>query len=94
MGLAPIITQRLMRCLREAADRGVAVIMVEQHVRRALTVSDRVYVLRRGRVVLEAPAADLRNRVEEIEQYYLSTVDLPVDDELRAAHPTAKGNGQ
>jgi branched-chain amino acid transport system ATP-binding protein len=94
LGLAPIITQRLMRSLREAADRGTAVIMVEQHVRRALTVSDRVYVLRRGRVVLEAPAADVRGRVEEVERYYLSTMDLPVDDEAPAVHLTAKGNGQ
>lgn len=77
LGLAPILVRRLLTAVRAAADeRGVGVLLVEQHVRRALEVADRAYVLQRGRVVLSAPAAELRGRMGEIEASYLST---PVD---------------
>ena len=45
--------------VRAAADRGGRV-LVEQHVRQALAVADRVHVLRRGRIVMSGDAADLR----------------------------------
>jgi ABC-type branched-subunit amino acid transport system ATPase component len=72
LGLAPLIVQRLLKVLREAADRGVAVVLVEQHVRHALEIADHAYVLRRGRVVLDGPAADLRGSADEIAQHYLT----------------------
>jgi branched-chain amino acid transport system ATP-binding protein len=49
LGLAPIVVKSLYKSLREAATRtGTAVLMVEQQVRRALSVSDRWYLLRQG----------------------------------------------
>jgi branched-chain amino acid transport system ATP-binding protein len=72
LGLAPLLVNRLLDAVREAArDCGVAVLLVEQHIRSALDVADRVYVLRRGTVVLEGRADELRSRTEEIEQAYL-----------------------
>ncbi len=72
LGLAPLLVARLLDAVRQAAsDRGVAVLLVEQHIRSALEVADRVYVLRRGTVVLEGRAEELRARTEEIEQAYL-----------------------
>lgn len=74
LGLAPILVRRLLTAVRAAADeQGVGVLLVEQHVRRALDVADRGYVLQRGRMVLSAPAADLRGRMAEIEASYLAT---------------------
>ena len=72
LGLAPLIVQRLLKVLRQAADSGVAVVLVEQHVRHALEIADHAYVLRRGRVVLDGPAADLRSSADEIAQHYLT----------------------
>jgi branched-chain amino acid transport system ATP-binding protein len=72
LGLAPLIVERLMLALRAAADEGVGVLLVEQHVRSALAIADRAYVLRRGRCVLEGDALDLRGRIGEIEASYLS----------------------
>jgi branched-chain amino acid transport system ATP-binding protein len=72
LGLAPIIVQRLLRAVRTAADRGMGVLLVEQQIRNAFTVADRAYVLRRGRVVLEGPTSDLRERIDEIEASYLA----------------------
>jgi branched-chain amino acid transport system ATP-binding protein len=75
MGLAPIIVDRLVRALQEAAARGTGVLLVEQHVRKALRIADRVYVLRRGQVALAARAAQFRNRHDVIEDLYLSESD-------------------
>jgi branched-chain amino acid transport system ATP-binding protein len=72
LGLAPMVTQRLMDALRAAASTGVGVLVVEQQARLALDVVDRAYVLSRGEVVLEAPAADLRDHPERLEELYLA----------------------
>ncbi|MEZ5223725.1 MAG: ABC transporter ATP-binding protein [Ilumatobacteraceae bacterium] len=73
MGLAPRIVDRLLTALRDAADRGIGVLLVEQHVHKALEIADRVYVMERGRVSLSGPASDLRDRVDEIQASYLAT---------------------
>jgi ABC-type branched-subunit amino acid transport system ATPase component len=72
MGLAPQIVIQLLDALREAADSGVAVILVEQHVRKALDTADRGYVMRQGRLVMEGTAKDLKGRLAEIEDSYLA----------------------
>ena len=71
LGLAPMIVTRLLTAVRDAAERGVGVLLVEQHARQALSVADRVYVLRRGRVALEGTAAEILDRLDEVEQTYL-----------------------
>lgn len=76
LGLAPLIVQRLMAAVRQAArEMGVGVLLVEQHVRQALSIADRGYVLRRGRVMLSGDAAELLGRLDEIEHSYLADVD-------------------
>ncbi|HKA03618.1 MAG TPA: ABC transporter ATP-binding protein, partial [Acidimicrobiales bacterium] len=72
LGLAPLVVERLIHALRDAANRGVGVLLVEQQVRTALSACDRAYILRRGKVVLEGQGSDLMNRIEEIEVQYLS----------------------
>ena len=48
-------------------------LLVEQHVRKALQYADRAYVMRRGRIELSGTATELRSRIDEIEDQYLST---------------------
>ncbi|MDH4365187.1 MAG: ATP-binding cassette domain-containing protein, partial [Acidimicrobiia bacterium] len=73
MGLAPIVVKRLLEAVRAAADaQGTAVLLVEQHVRKALVYADRAYVMRRGRIELAGTAAEMRSRIAEIEEQYLS----------------------
>jgi branched-chain amino acid transport system ATP-binding protein len=51
-GLAPIIVQELMNVIRElVAGGGMAVIVVEQHAKLALSLTREAIVLERGRVV-------------------------------------------
>lgn len=72
LGLAPMIVDRILEALVEAAaEDGLGVLLVEQLVPKALSVADRVAVLRRGVVELEGEASNLRNRMAEIEELYL-----------------------
>jgi len=72
LGLAPVIVERLLPILRRAADSlGASVLFVEQHVALALQISDRAYILTHGRITLEGPAAELRERRELLAASYL-----------------------
>ena len=73
LGLAPLIVTNLLQAVRDAADqRGVGVLLVEQHVRRALAVADRAYVLERGRITLGGTAAEVSGQIDKIEAAYLT----------------------
>lgn len=72
LGLAPKTVGRLLRAVREAADRGIGALLVEQHVHRVLEVADRVYVLQQGRVRFAGTAADARGSIDEIQATYLT----------------------
>jgi len=59
IGLSPKLVQEVMTLLRQLADHGVTVLMVEQNVRTALKYADRALVLEMGRLALDRPAAEL-----------------------------------
>jgi len=73
LGLAPVVAQRLAPVLRTLADRGVAVLAVEQFAALALAVGDRAHVLKQGRIVLSGRAADLRADGEALREAYLGS---------------------
>jgi sulfate-transporting ATPase len=73
-GLSPLVVERLLLALRAAADQGVGVLIIEQHIRRTLEIADRGYFLLRGRVEMSGTAAELRDRLEDIENLYLAKV--------------------
>jgi branched-chain amino acid transport system ATP-binding protein len=58
-GLSPKVVAELLAKLAEIRDSGVCIVLVEQNVRAALTVADRLYVLVEGRNRLEGPKRDL-----------------------------------
>jgi branched-chain amino acid transport system ATP-binding protein len=73
MGLAPIIVKRLLQAVvRIAKQQDTAVLLVEQHVRKALQFCDRAYVMHRGRIELSGSSSDLQGRLSEIEDRYLT----------------------
>lgn len=74
LGLAPLIVDRLLKAVRDAADeRNTGVLMVEQHARKALAYADRAIVMQRGRVVLDLSGEEARNRIDEIQEAYLTS---------------------
>jgi branched-chain amino acid transport system ATP-binding protein len=60
LGLAPVLVDELLARVRALAGQGVAVLLAEQSVARALGIADRVYALAQGLIVAEGPAAELR----------------------------------
>ncbi|MFC4604964.1 ABC transporter ATP-binding protein [Rhodococcus kronopolitis] len=75
LGLAPQIVERLLAVVREAADRqNLGVLLVEQHVRQVLEVADRVYVMRRGQVMMEGTAAEIGADLDAVQRAYLAPV--------------------
>ena len=80
LGLAPVVVERLLPRVREyAQESGCGVLLVEQHVRQALNIADRVYVMQRGRIVMSGSAEDVRGRLDEVEATYLSNQDSGAD---------------
>jgi len=70
LGLAPILARSVLRTVRQIANRGTAVLLVEQNARQALAIADRAYVIEVGRIVLEGEAATLA-RDERVQKAYL-----------------------
>jgi branched-chain amino acid transport system ATP-binding protein len=77
LGLAPMVVSRLLQAVRAAADDGVGVLLVEQHVDQAMRIADHVSVLERGRVVLQGTRSEVADRVHEIEASYLAGGGAP-----------------
>lgn len=59
MGLAPIMVDRIFDVIRNIADDGVTILLIEQNARLALETSHRGYVMESGRLILEGPSQQL-----------------------------------
>ena len=59
-GLAPLIVERVRELLETVSRRGVAILLIEQKLAIALTISQRLYVMGQGRIVFEGTPQDLR----------------------------------
>jgi len=68
LGLAPVIIKELYAQLEYITANGTTLIVVEQDINQAMAVSDRVYCVREGRVVLEGRPPDLGR--EEVTKAY------------------------
>jgi len=73
MGLAPLIIDQIFDAVDGLARTGVALLLVEQYVTRALAMADSVYVLSRGAVSWHGAPTEITE--EEIMRRYLA-VDL------------------
>jgi branched-chain amino acid transport system ATP-binding protein len=70
MGLAPILVERSFEIIKQVHEAGVGMLVVEQNANISLSIADRGYVLSTGRLVLEGPAAELREN-EDLRKAYL-----------------------
>ena len=76
-GLAPVVSYRLFERLRHvASEKGMAILLVEQHLHFAERVADRAVVMNEGRLCLEMPATELTKRQDEVERIYLGSAVL------------------
>ena len=70
IGLAPKLFQDMMQPIRALQqERAMSILLVEQNVREALRVSDRVVVMKAGRMVREAHPDELADNAALMELY-------------------------
>jgi branched-chain amino acid transport system ATP-binding protein len=70
VGLAPRLVVEVLTHIRDLVDSGLSVLLVEQNVRAALEVADRLHLLDQGRIVASGTAAQMRED-ERVAQAYL-----------------------
>jgi branched-chain amino acid transport system ATP-binding protein len=71
LGLAPLLVEEIFGIVARLRDeQGLTVLLVEQNAALALDIADHGYVMENGRIVLEGPAASLREN-SDIKEFYL-----------------------
>ena len=64
LGLAPVIIAQVFETIRAIHASGVTILLIEQNAAKALSVSQRAYVLDCGAVVASGTADELRGKPE------------------------------
>jgi branched-chain amino acid transport system ATP-binding protein len=59
LGLAPVLVDQVLAAILSLRDQGVAILLVEQMVERALEIADDAYVMQNGRVIASGPAHEI-----------------------------------
>ena len=69
-GLAPLIAAQVLDVVRKLIkDEGLSAIVVEQHARKVLEITDRAIILERGSIVHAASSIDLLRRPDELDAH-------------------------
>jgi branched-chain amino acid transport system ATP-binding protein len=71
LGLAPVVVGQLLEVVERLKERGVTMVLVEQSVNVALSISDRAVFMEKGQVRFEGPAADLAGRDDLVRAVFL-----------------------
>ena len=70
MGLSPIFVNEICDIIRAVSESGTTVLLVEQNAKKALSISDRAYVLETGTITMSGKAKDLLED-EAVKKAYL-----------------------
>jgi branched-chain amino acid transport system ATP-binding protein len=66
LGLAPLIVDEVFVALEQLRDQGVALLIVEQHVERAIAIADHTLLLQKGRIVFDGPTSEIGDAIEQV----------------------------
>lgn len=69
IGLAPMLVGTVLETIRKLVDEGLTVLLVEQNVKAAIRVVDRLVLLERGRILASGPTAQMRDDPRVAEAY-------------------------
>ncbi len=61
LGLAPLMVNEILHCIRAFRDSGITILLVEQNANLALRLADRAYVMETGRITLTGTGTELLN---------------------------------
>jgi branched-chain amino acid transport system ATP-binding protein len=68
-GLAPVIVQQIGRTIGKLKEAGFTILLVEQNIHFASTVTDRYFVIEEGHVVDQLPQLSTADAVVQLERY-------------------------
>lgn len=69
MGLSPLFVDQVFEIIKDYHKSGTTILLVEQNAKKALSISDRAYVLETGAITAEGTAQDLLNNEEIVKAY-------------------------
>ena len=72
LGLAPLVIEDLKLIFKKIAERGIAILFVEQNVRLALSMANRGYILESGRLVIDGASKYLIDS-KEVKRVFLGS---------------------
>ena len=87
LGLAPVVVQRLIPVIRDAAVAGTGILLIEQFATIALGLGQRAYVMEGGRLQYSGTAAELRAHPEMLQSAYLLRGQTAAAPAVPAAAP-------
>ena len=71
LGLAPLIVAKIFEIVRQInQEEDIAILLVEQNARLALSISEWGYIMENGRIVMDGPAEKLIAN-EDVREFYL-----------------------
>jgi branched-chain amino acid transport system ATP-binding protein len=70
LGLAPTIVARLVPIIRQIAQQGIGILLIEQFTQLALALSEHAYVMSRGYISYDGPPSRLRDDPAILQQAY------------------------
>ena len=75
LGLAPILVKQIFQIIKEINEQKVAILLVEQNAKKALSISHRGYVLETGNITLSGLSSELKNN-KKVQEAYLGGAAL------------------
>ena len=59
MGLAPLLVNEIFSIIRQLHEEGIAIVVVEQNVKKALKITQRAYVMELGKILYHGDSREL-----------------------------------
>ena len=69
LGLSPLLTKEVGAIIKQIADEGVSILLIEQNASLALQLAQKAYVMETGTIALEGDPLELQNNAHVKEAY-------------------------
>ena len=70
LGLAPVVIKDVYNIIEQIRQEGTSILLVEQNAKRALSITDRAYILSTGHITLHGTGQALLHN-DEVRKIYL-----------------------
>ncbi|MCW2495165.1 ABC transporter ATP-binding protein [Jatrophihabitans sp.] len=92
MGLSPLLVDQVFDAIKRLAAAGIALLIVEQYVNRAMAIADKVVLLGKGEIAFVGPPSDL-DQDRLVEHYLGSDKPQPLEEAVLIPSRVGDENG-